>query len=195
MKMGMSVARGLTRLKTIKGQLAHIQGDLRNYSSFNSKLKNPIADTTPATKLIDNQKAAQAAVDSLLQQESALIAEFVKIKTAIDTANLATKITLGGKTLSIAEALVYKRDAVSLTRNTLSSIEGGIVSAQRNVDQYNTQFSKVPEELKPDMLGEVIQLVPKTKIDEMRSFILAFDVEFNTMLNEINATTVLEGIE
>src|SRR5690606_11024453 len=82
-------------------------------------------------------KEAVQKIESLYQQYNDLMKEFVKIKNAIDKANMETQITIGDKTMTINEALVYKRNLSDLALGFVKGYERSVLKAEQDVTKYN----------------------------------------------------------
>lgn len=189
MEREMTIARGLTRLKTIKAQLHSITDTFNSYSAYNNKKKHPLGDNKENVEKTHNK--AQEEINSLYQQYNDLIKEYKCIKTAIDRTNMFTKVSISGEEMTIYEALLYKREVLDFKNGLLNSFKSSINKAQKDVENYNKQFVNANEELKKIVFADVSYLINKNKMDEVNKFIVEFITEIDGTLNEINALTKL----
>jgi hypothetical protein len=188
----MTIARALTRLKTIKAQLQKINNDIGNYGAISSKSRSPLGD--PKASLDKNHNQAIEHIRSLYQQFEDLTKEYIKIKTAIDKANMQTIITVANKTMTIQEALVYRRDISKFVQELLGKYGQAVNRATDEVYRHNASIKTdgMDEAAVKVVLSEVLYLVPKEKIQESENFLTAFLVELDGILNEVNAITEIE---
>ena len=186
----MTIARGLTRLKTIKAQLAN-NNDTLAQSCVSSKRKSQLADAK--TSLDSNHKKAQESVSSALQSSLDLIKEYTAIKMAIAKSNQETKFEIAGQTMTVAEAILFRRDIRDVYSEMLSSINRSRALVEREVDRRNDKIISDNKDLSPSdvqqMLEDVVQFVSPEKSESLRNFITVFMAEIDGTLNEINATT------
>jgi len=185
----MTIARGLTRLKTIKAQLSNIANQIGSYGAINNKVRHPLGEQKVA--LDKNHNRAIEAVNSLYQQFNDLTNEFIKIKLAIDKANLNTVITIGGKQMTIQEALIYRRDIQEYVQSLNNQYGRAVQQAQAQVDKYNNSLNTegMDESTLKAVMADVLYLVPRERINEVNNFLVEFMTELDGVLNEVNAIT------
>lgn len=186
-KRTMTIARGLTRLKTIKAQLSRIALEIGQYGVWNDKKRHPYGDNNVELKKNHNQ--AKEKILSLFQQYDDLVEEFVKIKTAIEKANISTKIVVAGKVMTISQALMYKREVESLVRDIVRNYDVAVDRATKSVNDYNSRLSGLGEEDKEAVMADILYLVPQEKMEEKKKFLMEFLEEVDGTLNEVNAVT------
>lgn len=187
----MTIARGLTRLKTIKAQLDNISGNIRAYGAWVDKQKHPLGDTSH-NDIKRNHSQAKEKVQSLYQQFNDLMAEHIKIKTAIDRANMKTQIEVAGKVMTLHEALLYEREVAGFISQLTTAYKQSVTTAELKVKQFNSQFSGVQDETKAVLLADVSYLVSKEAIAELDKFTVEFLTEIDGIKNEVNALTEIE---
>jgi len=200
----MTIARGLTRIKTIQAQLATIVNNIEQYGAWVDKEKHPLGDTklvNDQAGLKRNHEQARQKLSSMWQQYEDLNSEWVKIQTAINRANDVTSITIGGKSMTVAEAKVIEdkiignprkvnRTGVFIGQNMVRAYQSAVANAEKAVRAYNQQYNNVKDEtVKAPLLADVLYLVDTGKANEYAAFINEFLVEFNATLNEVNAVT------
>ena len=188
----MTIARGLTRLKTIKAQLVNISQQVTQYGAISNKVRHPLGGQR--VSLEKNHSEAIAVVESLYQQFNDLTSEFMRIKLAIDKANLTTIVEIGGKSLTIQEALIYRRDIQSYVQSLSNGYGRAVQQAQNTVDKYNASQSTegLDENTIKAVMADVLYLVPLNRVQEANKFIVEFMTELDGTLNEVNALTEIE---
>lgn len=190
--MQMTIARAMTRKKTIKAQLDKIIEDISNHSAINNKRLHILSNEKSDIK--KNHREATEKVKSLFQQFHDLKDNYIKLTLAINKANLETEIIVAGKTLKIAEALVYKNDIQEYLSNLKTAYQHAVKKATREVDTFNQNMKTegLSEQVKKEVLADVLYLVPIEKIDELDSFLVEFMTEIDGTLNEVNARTLID---
>jgi hypothetical protein len=189
----MTISRALTRIKTITAQMNDITQKIRNYGAWNDKVKHPYGDSKRTAK--ETLDAARKEVQSMYQSFNDLSVELLKLKVCIEKANLSTKITIGEKTMTIAEALIYKRSIETHVRNLVSCYNHAVARAQITVNEYNKPIimnANLDTEEKQRQFADVAYLVDKEEIDKHDKFLTEFMTELDGTLNEINAITEIE---
>ena len=188
----MTIARAMTRKKTIKAQLIKITEDLSKYGAINNKRLHILSDEKSDIK--KNHKEATEKVKSLFQQFHDLKENYVKLTVAINKANLETDIVISDKTMKIAEALVYKNEIQQYLYDLKHAYQKVVKKATQDVDLFNQNMKTdgLSEQVKKDVLADVLYLVPTEKIDELDAFLIEFITEIDGTLNEVNARTFID---
>jgi hypothetical protein len=190
----MTIKRGMTRLKTIDGQLRSITEKIQQYGAVSDKHKHMLGDTTlPNTPegIKKNHEDARKAVESLYQQFHDLIEEYIKIKVAIDKANSETFIHVAGKRMSLREALMYKqRDGIThYMRDMVTAYNQSVAQAMRVVHTHNSQFNSIPEDSRTPFLADIESMVNRERIVELDEFLVKFTSEVDGELDDAIIST------
>ncbi|RTQ92924.1 hypothetical protein MKY04_09920 [Lysinibacillus telephonicus] len=190
--MQMTIARAMTRKKTIKAQLDKITEDISKHGAINNKRLHILSNEKSDIK--KNHREATEKVKALFQQFHDLKDNYIKLTLAINKANLETEIIVAGKTLKIAEALIYKNDIQQYLSNLKTAYQHAVKKATREVDTFNQNLKTegLSEQVKKEVLADVLYLVPIEKMDELDSFLVEFMTEIDGTLNEVNARTLIE---
>jgi len=191
-KRTLSVARALTRIKTIKAQLERITKEIRQYGAWSNQSILPIGD--PKATLDKNQSQSMAYIKGLYQQHNDLSIEIVKLKTAISMSNADTKITVAGKTMTITEAQILQNDVKEYKKAMINAADCSVRAAEMKVAQYNStvQSLQANNPAAAAMMADVLYLVPKDQLDKEKKFLNEFLAELNGVLNETNPITLIE---
>jgi hypothetical protein len=189
----MTIARGLTRIKTIHKQLIDIAQKISEYGAWNNQKKIPtIADTKKDIKI--NHAEAEAEVKSLYQQFHDLSNYGVKVKLAIEKANHETNIEIAGKTFTLAEALLYRRLIAPHVNNLINSYNAAVSRAESDVTRYNKPIvdnANYDESKKRELQADILYLVPNEETKKLGTFNGEFLTELDGRLNEVNAVTTI----
>lgn len=184
-----TIARGLTRLKTIKAQIERNNLELEE-AVVSSKRKSLLADVHLDTPLNHKEAAKRATAD--VQSNRDLAREFVGIKLAIARANLDTQITVGDRTFTIAEAMLLRREIDIIYRGMIQAYAKAKAAAECETEKYNAQLlanANLSEADKKTLFAEVIPLVRAEDMEELHAFVSTFMAEIDGTLNEVNALT------
>jgi hypothetical protein len=186
----LTIARGLARCKTIEAQLNQIENQIGQFGAWPDNKKHPLGNTKLDVKA--NHAEAEKEIKALFQSYHDLVNEFVKIKLAIQTANMVTQITIGDKTMSIAQAMVYRSGVARHMQNLNSRYAGAVMTANNEVQRNNNQVlgnANLDAEKQKVLLADINYLVPKAEIDRIGSAATVFLQEIDGELNAINAVT------
>ena len=187
----MTIARGLTRLKTIKAQI-NANNQVIRKSTTSSKRKSDLADMREDINV--NHSKAKAVVESALQSNKALATEFVNIKLAIAKANLENQVMVAGRTMSLAEAMLLRREIKDIYGAVVSSYSQSLSNTNSEVQRYNDGVmanSNMSAEDKKVMMAETVSFLSFDTMSELNGFITVFMQEVDGTLNEVNALTVI----
>lgn len=189
-KRVMTIARGLGRLKTIKAQVDNIASDIRDFGMWSSMSLSPLSQKKD---IKENHREAEAVMKQKLQSFQDLTLEASKIKLAIKDANSANMITVAGKTISIAYALVLRGFTMNMYRTVNSAYDSAIYKAQAAVDRHNASIKNIENAAaRAAVVADVAYFVSKKDADELRAFITEFDAEVDNLLNEANSRIEIE---
>lgn len=190
--MEMTIARAMTRKKTIKAQLTKITEDIAMHGAINNKRLHILSDEKNDIK--KNHREATEKVKSLFQQFHDLKENYIKLTIAINKANLETDIVIADKPMKIAEALVYKNDIQQYLAELKNAYQRVVKKAKLDADAFNQNMKtdNLSEQVKKEVLADVLYLVPIEKIDELDTFLVEFITEIDGTLNEVNARTMIE---
>lgn len=157
-------------------------------------------------------KDAQSKYDSV----EALITRKAKIKSAITLTNATTAIEVGGKKMTIAEAINHKsiiearkklhdtlikkhRSAKANAESHNSTVEANalrLAEAALGRDGVKLSDKDAVAVTEPYMKANEVVLVDPLNIEklttDMESEILTFEAEIDAILSEVNATTMIE---
>lgn len=182
----------MTRKKTIKAQLDKITEDISQYGAINNKKLHILSDEKNDIK--KNHREAQSKVESLYQQFNDLKENYIKLSLAINLSNLETDMIIADKPMKVAEALLYKNEIEHYLTKLKHAYTRVVSKATLEVDNFNKSMKTegLSEQVKKEVLADVLYLVPQDRIQEVDKFLVEFITEIDGTLNEINATTTIE---
>jgi translation elongation factor EF-G len=198
-KRQLTIKAAMTRCKTIQGQLHHITQKVQQYAVINDKTKHLLGDTKLPNSpegLRQNHDQARKEMESLFQQFNDLTTEYTKLKCAIDKANATTTIEVGGRTMTLREALTLKANqkdgVVVFYKQLLQAYAASVRQAQIDVQNYNKQFANASDEAKAVLLADVESMIDAKKIEELNQFVIDFVNEVDGALDTANISTIIE---
>jgi hypothetical protein len=188
----MTIARALTRKKTLKAQLTGIASDISKYGALNDKTRHPLGDTR--APLAKNHGQAIEKIEALFQQHHDLTKELVKIEMAIHRANSSTVIEIAGVKMTIDEARIFQNLVAPHVQSLVNSYNYSVANAQREVEKYNKNVKVETEDeaVKQLVFADILYLVKPDRVKEQGDFLNVFLAEIDGTLNEVNAVTEIE---
>lgn len=201
MKIKMSLHRIISEIKAVEAKLQAIP-----HTQYVSTLVGNDAD-----KVLLLKASSQSAYDKAVSQMTNLAA----LKAARNKANSTTLVTIGGKQMTIDEALGIKA-SVPFRQNLINTVQHQFVAAQTQVDrvqavidqkvatQLSTMFSgtkkATQEEIdvvrnsaERDQKAIVVHAAGlKECVEALKNELEAFVTEVDYVLSEANATTTTE---
>jgi len=142
-QINMSVHRGLSELKLYTNK---INTSLNNAFVLANKQSN---------KMVGGRTVEEVttAIKGQFDSTVALIENRKRIKDAIVKSNAGTNVVVGGKTMTVAEA-IERKVSISLERQFLQSLQNQFVHQNNIVDQNNAQLPSKLESYLQAALGE-----------------------------------------
>lgn len=209
-KAKMTIHRGLSELKTLDDRIEKSMNDIKpNGIMQKGKLVDGIYDKAEFVK--DATARLQATNDLILRKTA--------IKTAIVESNSKTNVTVGEKSMTVADAITEK-DNVIFRKKLIDSLERKYKTALGNFNVKNeennqkadqvagftlNQDGKTPERLssteavalrKSYVEANEYELVDPLEVEKYiqkeRESIAIFEMEVDAVLSESNAVTMIE---
>ena len=206
MKEKMTIHQALSTLKLLEKKISSkLNGEFIGVKVVNAEKTNGIPTT-------DYEKDLKSRYDSV----QALIKNNAKIKAAIDASNATTIVTIGGKSMTVQEAIVRKH-LIETDMRLLANLKSQYECARKTVNNENDKLPAVAERyvtavLSADKAGkkpEEIEAMKneyiakntreladpnnlKDEIDRLESDILEFQSNVDYKLSESNSTTAIE---
>mgnify|MGYP000906048942 CR=1 FL=1 len=203
--MKMSVTRALAELKNLDSKIS-------NYTNLKFiDCKKSIQEVVCGVPIEDIEKGFQSNYDKI----ASTINNRDVIKRAVIASNAVTQVTIGYKTMSVAEAIDLK-NTINNKVQLLNAMRKQYSQAIKNVEQYNasieddaemsaqnvfgqkqksdtTEFKKYVQDYIDRNKYELIDPIKlKDKIDSLEGEIHTFKTEVDFVLSESNARTEIE---
>lgn len=192
-----SVARALTKLKTLELRITKAITHIETYGGTHTKTLSPLSNSKDLTT---NQKDAAKVIASDVQAINDLIKYYRQVKQAVNKSNTETYIDTGdyfGK-ITVADALVLSRDINTIFVNYDSALTRVIAAASKAATNYNSKNltanitnSTPPEDLQK-LQAQPLFLVDASVPERVSNISLFLMSELNPLINESNAITMIE---
>ena len=210
-KEKMTIHRGLAELKLIDSRIAKAVDSI--VPSGMMQKDKPVAGMNMTKE--DFEKEAKAKMQSVTD----LINRKSKIKNAIVKANAKTKVTVDGKTMTIADAINFK-SVIALKRTLASSLFNKHSTVVSKINVENEKVNGIALENAKIMIGKegdgnvkatdadvkaivepfvernelhlVDPLNVEKSVEAIEQEVDGFELEIDAVLSEINAVTFIE---
>ena len=187
----MTVHKALCELKTLESRIT--KGIEENVYVFANKHSNIKVGGVPVSTYCDEIKAKYESIASLIRRRDAL-------KRAVVLSNASTRVSVGGKEYTVAEAIEMKNNGIPLRRE---ANENNGDYLERRADEYikslygNTDMKNASDEIKKvraDFIAsqtfEIVDPIGvKGKMERLDSEINGFMVDIDAALSVSNALT------
>lgn len=171
----MKLIEAMKKLKTIEKRVDKNCAQIMQYAAW-------VSVETPAFETEERQRQE---VQSLIQANLDLEAEYLKLKTAIEVTNLAVGVTIGERTYSISNLVVIKRTAKDFRARTYASLNG-----QPAASRLQQVYQKGIDAANPPKVVTAYNEGDKNKaLRDWDDFVSAIDGR----LEVVNAETELQG--
>jgi hypothetical protein len=185
----MTIKRGLTRIKTIKAQIERITKEIQDYATWNNKKNHPLGERNESREKQINQ--AEKTISSQFQKFNDLQKELLKIKFAIEKANISATISVNEQVMTLSEAIAYKQHLSALVDQMVNAYNYSVAKTTREVERYNEGIENAnhSDAERKALLADIAYLAPKKELEKLSEFQHEFLAEIDGLLDEANATT------
>jgi len=167
----MKLIEGMKTLKVIEKKMQHNAERINQYASIIST-ERPIFGTE-----VEQRKQ----LESLIQANTDLATEYLKIKKMVDMTNLKSEVKIGKDVFTIADLLQIQRNVAKLMRLTYNSLNDKLAE-QRLMSMRQQATEKAPR---------VERMYDENRKYEGLQYWQGLEDEIETRLEVINATTEL----
>lgn len=176
-----TITEALAELGTIQKRIE------KRRESFKSYLLRVEAQKDP----LEKQGGSLAFVAAARQAIKDLQARHLAIRVAIQQANHQTKITIGERTLTVAEWLTWRKEQAPTSQTILTDIRRLIDAARAQAQRSGAQVisASTQQDLKPqDIIVNLDEKALSEEIEDLETVLGTLDGR----LSLINATTTIE---
>lgn len=156
----MTVHKALCELKTLEGRIAD---KMTNEAFvFVNKHANTKIKGVPLESVMKSAKDTFQSLTDLIKRRDA-------IKRAVVLSNASTKVTIGGKEYTVAEAIEFKNNGIPIRQRLMQTLQSELKGAQNDVERSNKDIDDRADKYVHGMFGGAVDLKNMTKeIAEMR---------------------------
>lgn len=202
----MTVHKALCELKTLEARIKKaVEGNVFVFANKHSNTK--VSGMNVGDYCAEIKSAYQSATDIIARRDA--------IKRAVVLSNATTKVTVGGKEYTIAEAIEMKNNGIPNQQRLLNKLRSDSTRARREADNNNGEtlemradeyirnlyanadmknLSDEVKKMRADfMASQVMEIVDPIKVNEeierLEALINEFTVEIDAALSVSNALT------
>lgn len=193
----MSVARALTKLKTLESRIIKAITHIQSYGGSHTKTLSPLSNSKD---LATNHKEAVRVIASDVQSIEDLLTYYRQVKKEINKSNTETYIDTGdffGK-ITVSDALVLAREVANMYETYDNALNQAIASASKAATTYNNKnlssniINSTPVEDLQKLQAQPLFLVDAALPEKVSQTWLFLRTELNPLINESNAITMIE---
>lgn len=159
---------------------------------------NKLAGTTPFILTAENSRVpgyktveeASSVISSGLQAIEALIANRNELKAKITASNAATKVTIAGVEMTVAEA-IERKESISLQEYILERMKQAYSATINKQVNHNRRVNQMVE----DKINQVMGNVKKVESNDSTVKAIREQIESNNKLDIIDPTGLAEKIK
>jgi len=171
-----TITEALAELKTLGKRLGKKRQFVQLHSTRESKLRDPL----------DKNGGSKTVVTQELQSIGDLEQRVVGIRSAINRCNQDTSLTVGNKTQTVADWLIWKREVMPTHQAFLVSLARGVQSKREEV-VYGRRSSQVADD-DTDIIVNLDEGQLGSDIEQLEVVLGTLDGQ----LSLLNATTTIE---
>lgn len=181
-----TITESLQEIKTINKRLEKKTAALAPYLARDTRNRDPLAKDGGSEKFIVEER----------QSINDLQERIIGIRTAIQKSNLASSVTVGGKSRTVAEWLTWRREVANAQVNLLSSMSQGLHNIRNEIQKKGGKVVAaavaVNEAFDPAGPPEVIVNVDEKELIQEREKLEQMLGDLDGKLSLFNATTVVD---
>lgn len=174
-----TITEALAELKTIQKRLETRRHNVLEYIARDARLKDPF----------EKSGGSSAHINAERQGITDLERRVVLIRTAIQQSNLATQLTLGGSTQSVADWLTWRREVASGSKLFMASMVNGIRAVRAEMQKRGLKAVTATEE--NPVPGDIVVNVNEKDLLSSQETIEQLLGDLDGKLSLLNATTTI----
>lgn len=181
-KFNITITEGLAEIKTIGKRIETKDAQLMGYLWRDARLKDPMEKTG----------GSEAFINSELQSIGDLQRRIIALRGAIQTANMATMLSLGDETMSVYDWLIWRREVAPLRKMRLDQIWRTLQMARTNAQKagLNVVAAAAAVQGNHDPKDIIVNVDDKTVAEERENLEKILG-ELDGRLSLLNATTMI----
>ena len=174
-----TVTEALAEIKTIGKRIGKKTEFIKQYVIRQEQVKDPLEKDGGSVKAL---KAESQGIADLQKR-------IIVIRSAIMRSNLATQLTIGPVTMSVADWLTWRKDVAPLEVKRIAELRQGIESTRQQFRAKGVTVGAAGADLKPtDLVVSVDEAALAAQAEELENVLGVLDGK----LSLLNATTTLD---
>ncbi len=174
----MTVTEALGEIKTISARIGKKREAIMRYFARDGRLRDPLEADGGSAEYVRRERQAVADLEERV----------VTIRSAIQSVNLATGLTVGGKTRSVAAWLNWRRDVSSGAKGFLSQMANQLNNIRQQAPRQGQTVSEKDTGSPNEIVVAVKEMDLAREVEEAEAVLGSLDGK----LSLINATTMIE---
>lgn len=175
----LTITEALAEIKTIKARIQKKRENVMRYFARDSRMRDPLSDDGGSIEYVKRERQGIADLEE----------RTVKIRSSIQAANLATTLTLGEKTRTLADWLNWRRDVSEGSKTFLAQMVGSLNSVRQ---QAQKQGISVSDKDSGSAVPEIVVAVNEKQLAGEVEGIETLLGDLDGRLSLLNATTFIE---
>jgi len=173
-----TITEALAELKTIDSKIETTKSFVLQYAVRQGSAVDPLLDDGGSDKIIPQK----------IQSLTDLLVRKVEIRTAINKKNLETQVTVGNKTKSVAEWIIWRREAKPQQLKVFQELQKTILNIRQQCQQKGLI---VKEGEQPSKNNEVSCFISESLVNKEIESLNEIENTLDGKLSMINATTTV----
>lgn len=179
MKSQITITEALQELKTIDARVGKKKEFIFSFLYRQNNQRDPHEKDGGSAVLIARERQS---IDDLLERK-------IRIRNAINEANAANTVTIGDKTRTIGEWLVWKRDVAPILRNILNETSTRLQAVRNDAQRHGFAVTQTaPSEVTPDVIVNINERELAEQIETLTEITSVLDGQLSLK----NATITIE---
>lgn len=173
-----TITEGLAEIKTISKRIAKKQEFILQYLFRQEQVKDPLA----------KDGGSYGAIAREMQSVTDLLQRQVELRKAIHAANAETSLTIKGREMTLADWIVWKREAAPALQTFYGALRSRIAAARADLQKKGLTVAETATNPKPnDVIIELDERGLAQKIEDLEEVLGTLD----GLLSLKNATVVI----
>lgn len=182
----LTITEALQEIKTIGKRLEKKRSSIGQYLARDSRVRDPLSKDGGSEKFVAEERQAVGDLENRI----------ISIRTEIQKSNLASNLTIGDKSRTVAEWLTWRREVSGSQVQFLRSMASGLAKIRSDIQQKGGKViaaaAAVNEAFDPNGPPEVVVNVDeRALIDEQEKLEQQLG-DLDGKLSLFNATTVVD---
>lgn len=177
MKSEITITEALAEIKTLTKRIESTRDFVLKYGVRQGSTIDPL----------DDGGGSHVVVPQKLQSLKDLLMRKVAIRTAINEVNAATPLTVSGKTMSVAEWIIWRRDVFPAEIQAYRALQSKVLDARHQCQNANIRL--IEDGKPPERVNEAGCFIPESEISNHIEKLVEIESTLDGQLSLVNAIT------